>query len=97
LIAKLRSAAVATAVWLACVIPLYGCFAIVEWATAPTPFSTMQQCQRALRNWQYDNGHGGELCVELEGGGWCVYDDSSGDGHCILGYSANLVPSAPAP
>jgi hypothetical protein len=81
---KLKSAAVATAIWLACVVPLYGCFAFLQWSTASTPFPTIQQCERALVEWQYDNGHRGERCVELEDGGWCVYD-SRGEDHCILG------------
>jgi hypothetical protein len=88
-IAKLKSAAVATAIWLACLAP----FALLQWllaSTGPTPFATVQQCEHALREWQYDNGHHGEKCVELANGGWCVYAppagyDSLGEGHCILG------------
>jgi hypothetical protein len=85
-IAKLKSAAVATAIWLACSVPLYGCFVLMQWSTAPTPFATVQQYERTLAKWQYDNGHHGEECVELEGGGWWVYNyDSRGEAHCILG------------
>jgi hypothetical protein len=88
-ITKLKSAAVTTATLLACASPV----ALLQWLTAtpaPTPFSTAQQCESALGKWQYDNGHHGEKCVELEDGGWCVYAppagyDSLGEGHCILG------------
>jgi hypothetical protein len=86
-IAKVKSAAVATAIFLACASP----FVLLQWLTAtpaPTPFATVQQCKSALGKWQYDNGHHDEKCVELQDGGWCVYAppgdyDSLGAGHCI--------------
>ncbi len=49
-----------------------------NWSTAPMQFAIVQQCERALAKWQYDDGHHGEECVELEGGGWCVYDSRGG-------------------
>jgi hypothetical protein len=91
-ITKLKSAAVATAILLACASP----FVLLQWLTAtpaPTPFATVQQCERALEKWQYDNGHRREKCVELKYGGWCAYDyDSLGEGRCIGWASGALWP-----
>jgi hypothetical protein len=84
--AKLKSAIIATVIWLACAVPLYGgLYACSVWLT-PEPFATAAECHRALAELQYHEGHYGEYCAELERGGWCAfaYDSSSGTDRCFM-------------
>jgi hypothetical protein len=85
-ISKLKSAIMATVIWLACAILLYGgLYACSVWLT-PEPFKTAAECSRALAYLQYHEGHHDEYCAELERGGWCAfeYDPSSGTDRCFL-------------
>jgi hypothetical protein len=80
MMAKLKSAIIATAIWLAVAVPvLGGAYACSEWLKPPT--FDLADCKIVLAAYQYANGHHGESCAELEEGGWCVYD--SYEGRCI--------------
>jgi hypothetical protein len=76
----------ATVIWLACAVPLYGgLYACSVWLT-PEPFKTAAECSRALAYLQYHEGHHDEYCAELERGGWCAfeYDPRLGNGSLLL-------------
>jgi hypothetical protein len=85
MMAKLKSAIVATVIWLACGVPLLvGSYACSVWLT-PEPFATEAECRRALAEVQYHEGHHGEYCAELERGGWCAFtSDPSGTDRCFM-------------
>ena len=68
MMAKLKSAVIATVIWLACAVPVFGgLYACSVWLT-PEPFATVAECYRALAYVQYHEGHHGEYCAELERG-----------------------------
>jgi len=68
MMAKLKSAIIATVIWLACAVPVFGgLYACSVWLT-PEPFATAAECYRALEYVQYHERHHGEYCAELERG-----------------------------
>jgi hypothetical protein len=78
--AKLKSAIIATVIWLACAVPVYGGFAACSaWLTSK-PFATEAECQRALAYVQDREGDHGEYCAELQQGGWCAFEYDIGEG-----------------
>jgi hypothetical protein len=67
-------------------VPLGGLYACLVWLT-PEPFATEAECNRALANVQYYDGHRNvEWCAELERGGWCAmaYDSGSQTDRCFM-------------
>jgi hypothetical protein len=73
-------------IWLASPVSVIGVAVLLKvLLTVPTPFATVHECECALMKWQRDNGHHREKCVEIEGGGWCIYDyGGGGEGYCVL-------------
>ena len=64
----------AVAIWFLCAGFLWGIGYGLYCLTYDPGFATKRGCDRALSRYQWEAGHHGETCEELENGRWKIFD-----------------------